>query len=95
MRSPHTTTPEHHPHCRRRRRCCRPPATVGEVVFNTSLTGYQEILTDPSYKGQFVAFTYPHIGNVGINPGECGSGWDWRRAGRGGREGKGREGRGG
>ena len=41
---------------------------MGEVVFNTSLTGYQEILTDPSYKGQFVVFTYPHIGNVGINP---------------------------
>ncbi|GAB4817809.1 hypothetical protein N2152v2_004855 [Parachlorella kessleri] len=41
---------------------------VGECVFNTSLTGYQEILTDPSYKGQFVVFTYPHIGNVGINP---------------------------
>ncbi|KAG7671849.1 hypothetical protein Ndes2526B_g07236 [Nannochloris sp. 'desiccata'] len=40
---------------------------VGECVFNTSLTGYQEILTDPSYKGQFVVFTYPHIGNVGIN----------------------------
>lgn len=36
-------------------------------MFNTSLTGYQEILTDPSYKGQFVVFTYPHIGNVGIN----------------------------
>lgn len=47
-----------------------PMAAVGEVVFNTSLTGYQEILTDPSYKGQFVCFTYPHIGNVGINPGE-------------------------
>lgn len=40
---------------------------VGECVFNTSLTGYQEIITDPSYKGQFVVFTYPHIGNVGIN----------------------------
>jgi carbamoyl-phosphate synthase small subunit len=40
---------------------------VGEVVFNTSITGYQEILTDPSYKGQFVAFTHPHIGNTGIN----------------------------
>ena len=40
---------------------------VGEVVFNTSFTGYQEIMTDPSYKGQFVAFTHPHIGNVGIN----------------------------
>jgi carbamoyl-phosphate synthase small subunit len=41
---------------------------VGECVFNTSLTGYQEIMTDPSYKGQFVVFTYPHLGNVGINP---------------------------
>lgn len=40
---------------------------VGEVVFNTSMTGYQEIMTDPSYKGQFVVFTYPHIGNTGIN----------------------------
>jgi carbamoyl-phosphate synthase small subunit len=39
----------------------------GEIVFNTSLTGYQEILTDPSYKGQIVAMTYPHIGNYGIN----------------------------
>lgn len=41
--------------------------SVGEVVFNTSLTGYQEILTDPSYAGQFVLFTCPEIGNVGIN----------------------------
>lgn len=40
---------------------------VGEVVFNTSLTGYQEILTDPSYAGQFVLMTVPHIGNTGIN----------------------------
>ncbi|KAI3897229.1 hypothetical protein MKX03_032420 [Papaver bracteatum] len=40
---------------------------VGEVVFNTSLTGYQEILTDPSYAGQFVLMTNPHIGNTGIN----------------------------
>ncbi|MCB9800148.1 MAG: glutamine-hydrolyzing carbamoyl-phosphate synthase small subunit [Candidatus Omnitrophica bacterium] len=40
----------------------------GEVVFNTSLTGYQEIITDPSYKGQIVTMTYPHIGNYGINP---------------------------
>ena len=40
---------------------------VGEVVFNTSLTGYQEILTDPSYKGQIVTMTYPEIGNVGVN----------------------------
>ncbi len=40
---------------------------VGEVVFNTSMTGYQEILTDPSYCEQIVTFTYPHIGNVGVN----------------------------
>src|SRR4051794_23382742 len=40
---------------------------VGEVVFNTAMTGYQEILTDPSYAGQIVTLTYPHIGNVGIN----------------------------
>jgi len=40
---------------------------VGEVVFNTSMTGYQEIITDPSYWGQMVAFTCPHIGNVGVN----------------------------
>jgi carbamoyl-phosphate synthase small subunit len=42
--------------------------TFGEVVFNTSMTGYQEVLTDPSYKGQIVAMTYPLIGNYGINP---------------------------
>jgi carbamoyl-phosphate synthase small subunit len=41
--------------------------TTGEVVFNTSMTGYQEILTDPSYKGQIVTMTYPQIGNYGIN----------------------------
>ncbi|HYB90734.1 MAG TPA: glutamine-hydrolyzing carbamoyl-phosphate synthase small subunit [Candidatus Binataceae bacterium] len=41
--------------------------TVGEVVFNTAMTGYQEILTDPSYKGQLVCMTYPEIGNVGVN----------------------------
>jgi carbamoyl-phosphate synthase small subunit len=39
----------------------------GEVVFNTSMTGYQEILTDPSYKGQIVTMTYPQIGNYGVN----------------------------
>ena len=39
----------------------------GEVVFNTGMTGYQEILTDPSYKGQIVTMTYPLIGNYGIN----------------------------
>jgi len=42
-------------------------STVGEVCFNTSMTGYQEILTDPSYAGQIITFTFPHIGNVGTN----------------------------
>ena len=41
---------------------------VGEVVFNTAMTGYQEILTDPSYARQIVTLTYPHIGNTGTNP---------------------------
>src|SRR5437660_7662516 len=40
---------------------------AGEVVFNTSMTGYQEVLTDPSYKGQIVTMTYPLIGNYGVN----------------------------
>ncbi|MBW2100683.1 MAG: carbamoyl phosphate synthase small subunit, partial [Deltaproteobacteria bacterium] len=40
----------------------------GEVVFNTSMTGYQEVLTDPSYKGQMVTMTYPLVGNYGVNP---------------------------
>jgi carbamoyl-phosphate synthase small subunit len=40
---------------------------VGEVCFNTSMTGYQEVMTDPSYAGQIVTFTFPHIGNVGVN----------------------------
>src|SRR5260221_4206362 len=40
---------------------------VGEVCFNTAMTGYQEILTDPSYAGQIITFTFPHIGNVGTN----------------------------
>jgi carbamoyl-phosphate synthase small subunit len=43
-------------------------AAVGEVCFNTAITGYQEILTDPSYAGQIITFTFPHIGNVGTNP---------------------------
>jgi len=43
-------------------------STAGEVVFNTSMTGYQEILTDPSYCQQIVTLTYPHIGNYGTNP---------------------------
>ncbi len=42
--------------------------SVGELCFNTSMTGYQEILTDPSYAGQIINFTFPHIGNVGTNP---------------------------
>jgi carbamoyl-phosphate synthase small subunit len=41
---------------------------VGELCFNTAMTGYQEILTDPSYAGQIITFTFPHIGNVGVNP---------------------------
>ena len=41
--------------------------TIGEVCFNTGMTGYQEILTDPSYSGQIINMTYPHIGNYGIN----------------------------
>src|SRR5207247_8615045 len=40
---------------------------TGEVVFNTALAGYQEVLTDPSYAGQIVTMTYPHIGNYGVN----------------------------
>ena len=41
---------------------------TGEVCFNTSITGYQEIITDPSYSDQIINFTFPHIGNVGTNP---------------------------
>src|SRR5271157_3587590 len=41
---------------------------TGEVCFNTAISGYQEILTDPSYAGQIVTFTFPHIGNTGANP---------------------------
>ena len=44
-----------------------PGHTIAEVVFNTAMTGYQEILTDPSYSGQIVTLTYPHIGNTGVN----------------------------
>jgi carbamoyl-phosphate synthase small subunit len=42
--------------------------TIGEVVFNTGMTGYQEVLTDPSYRGQIITFTYPELGNTGVNP---------------------------
>ena len=43
----------------------KPGIKMGEVCFNTSLTGYQEIITDPSYNGQIINFTFPHIGNIG------------------------------
>ena len=48
--------------------------STGEVVFNTAMTGYQEILTDPSYSKQIVTLTYPHIGNTGINVDDVESG---------------------
>src|ERR1700739_3211860 len=52
----------------------------GEVVFNTSMTGCQEILTDPSYHGQIVAMTYPMIGNYGVNAEDAESARPWVRA---------------
>jgi carbamoyl-phosphate synthase small subunit len=52
-------------------------STVGEVVFNTAMTGYQEILTDPSYARQIVTFTYPHIGNTGVNSEDVESAQVW------------------
>ena len=54
-----------------------PGETVGEVVFNTAMSGYQEVLTDPSYRGQMVTMTYPHIGNYGINPEDVESARPW------------------
>lgn len=54
-------------------------AVAGEVVFNTGMTGYQEVLTDPSYFGQIVMMTYPLIGNYGINPGDFESRRPWVR----------------
>lgn len=54
-----------------------PGLTVGEVVFNTAMTGYQEILTDPSYAHQIIALTYPHIGNTGINAEDAESNQVW------------------
>jgi carbamoyl-phosphate synthase small subunit len=50
------------------RGCGAEGVAVGEVCFNTAMTGYQEVMTDPSYAGQIVTFTFPHIGNVGANP---------------------------
>ena len=49
--------------------------TIGEVVFNTGMTGYQEVMTDPSYRGQIVTFTYPELGNTGVNPEDEESGY--------------------
>jgi carbamoyl-phosphate synthase small subunit len=56
------------------------PKSIGEVVFNTAMSGYHEVLTDPSYTGQLVAMTYPHIGNYGCDP-------EWSEVGPGGEEG--------
>ncbi len=53
---------------------------TGELVFNTAMTGYQEILTDPSYRGQMVIMTYPHIGNYGVTPADEESGGTWAEA---------------
>ena len=52
---------------------------VGEVCFNTSITGYQEIISDPSYAGQIINFTFPHIGNVGVNNDDHESDKVWTR----------------
>ena len=53
---------------------------TGEVCFNTSLTGYQEIISDPSYAGQIINFTFPHIGNVGTNKEDYESDHVWTKA---------------
>lgn len=55
----------------------RPGTAIGEVVFSTSMTGYQEMLTDPSYAGQILTFTYPLVGNYGIHPGKDQSSKPW------------------
>ena len=68
-----------------------PGTATGEACFNTSMTGYQEVLTDPSYRGQIVAMTYPLIGNYGVNDLDNESGHDgyhrlslqWKSYGRG------------
>ena len=52
-------------------------AGAGEIVFNTAITGYQEVLTDPSYRGQIVTMTAPEIGNVGVNPVDFESARPW------------------
>ena len=60
----------------------KPLTCVGELCFNTAMTGYQEIMTDPSYAGQIITFTFPHIGIVGANPEDIegmhpAMRWDW------------------
>ena len=59
--------------------------SAGEVVFNTAITGYQEVLTDPSYRGQIVLMTAPEIGNVGVNPEDFESARPWCAGLRGAR----------
>ena len=51
--------------------------SAGEIVFNTAITGYQEVLTDPSYRGQIITMTAPEIGNVGVNPVDFESSRPW------------------
>jgi carbamoyl-phosphate synthase small subunit len=58
-------------------RAAAPGTRFGEVVFNTSMTGYQEVLTDPSYRGQIVVMTQPHIGNYGVSEGAAESARPW------------------
>jgi carbamoyl-phosphate synthase small subunit len=60
--------------------CGAPGYAVGEVVFTTGMSGYQESLTDPSFAGQLIAFTYPHIGNYGVSAEAMESGRAWARA---------------
>ena len=56
------------------------PPAVGEVVFTTGMSGYQESLSDPSFAGQLITFTYPHIGNYGVSAGAMESERIWARA---------------
>ncbi|HEY1383240.1 MAG TPA: carbamoyl-phosphate synthase domain-containing protein, partial [Dongiaceae bacterium] len=76
MSAPHATDPTHAPTALlvlgdgtvlKGRGLGAEAKAVGEVCFNTAMTGYQEIMTDPSYAGQIINFTFPHIGNVGAN----------------------------
>src|ERR1700682_1276945 len=60
--------------------CAAPGHAVGEVVFTTGMAGYQESMSDPSFAGQLIAFTYPHIGNYGVSAGAMESERPWARA---------------